>query len=745
MARDAEASQRWTVIVLALVLAGWFATVAVESLGLLGNGFPGFFVWDNGYLASFHNADWTGIAQGLPLNGGRIASVDGAPFAGGKALFDAAAALPLGSPIAYEVVGVDGVTRSFVVPTMSFGWIDYLGTIGVYLWNALVCFVVGIAALYLRPAHLQARAFAASMTLLGLVLLLAIDLNTAYRFVPWYLLCEALLPASVFAFGLVFPTVRVAPERTRRVFGAFYTVAACFGLAGIWWYYPEPERARDLTNLVWTTIALSGLFTIGVLGHSLFAASSERERMQAAVVFTGGGVAFLFGAVGLLGFFLLGWTFSLTWAASPLFLFPLAVLYAILRHDLFEAERFIRLTLGYAVATAAVAVTYSAWILFVDRIVQPSPASGPVGPFVFLILLAVGFEPLRRSVQTGVDRFFYRSATDAARELEESSVVLASMDDPTAVRSELVQRLKTALNLEWVALRDDQEFSRREPLVEPLKFQEDVIGWVEVGPKSSGAPFSLADRELVRGLTRQAALALRNLQSLSELREAQSELLRTERLAAIGEFSRAVAHGIRNPLASIRAAAQVAGARAVEPAVAEPLADVITEADRLDDRVRALLDYSRPFEPHPVAVDLARVLAEVSDSLRGLAERKTSPSQTELRCPATLAATTDPVLLSEVLIELGANALRAMPEGGTLQLSAQRSEPGGGVEIAISDTGSGIPPGQEERIFEPFFSTRNEGSGLGLPSVRKIVEAMGGSIRLAESGPDGSVFVVALP
>jgi signal transduction histidine kinase len=262
------------------------------------------------------------------------------------------------------------------------------------------------------------------------------------------------------------------------------------------------------------------------------------------------------------------------------------------------------------------------------------------------------------------------------------------------------------------------------------------------GPKRSGAPFSAAERDLLRGLASQTGLALRNLGSIQALREAQSALLRSERLAAIGEFAGAVAHGIRNPLAGIRAATQNARERSEDPALTESLSHAIAEVDRLEQRMRSLLDFSRPFEPKAAVVDVRALMEAVARTLRSRADRQ----QVEIRVDGPESGPqvhTDPDFLEEVLLELAGNALRYMPAGGTLGFQA--SSKGAQTTLRVSDTGPGVPAGVRDRVFDLFFTTRAEGTGLGLAMVKKIVERQGGSVALESSGPSGTVFRIDLP
>jgi len=716
--------------------------VAVDSARLLGQGFPGFFVWDNGYLASFHDAHWTGPSSGLPLNGGRVLRLDDAPFTDGMALIEHAQAQPVGSPVRYEIQTPETEVQ-FVVPTMIMTRWDYATTIGIYLVNALAFFAIGVAALFLRPEHIQVRMFAGAIITLGLVLILAIDLNTTYRFVEFYFVAEAMLPACVIGFGLVFPTDLLGRRRRRMVSGSIFALALATGIMNASLFYQAPATARTLTNISWVWIGLAGACLLLVLGYSLFRASSERERVQGAVVFSGAMVAFIFGAMGLLAFFVVGWTFSLAWWVGPLFFFPLTVLYAIFRLDLFKAERYIRTPLGYTVATAAVVLAYAAGVLLQEQTVSSSASISPAASFVFLISLVVVFEPIRRSVQRGIDRMFYRSVLDPAHELKESSLEIAALTDSTQVREQLAARIRDALDLEWAETIPDPPAPGRAALQEPISYRDELLGWLAVGPKRSGAPFSHSERELVRGMASQSALALRNLQSLEDLRDTQDSLVRIERLAVIGEFSRAVAHGIRNPLASIRAAVQIAETRSDESRIASPLQEAMEQADRLDRRVRELLEYSRPFESRNHEARLAGIIDDVQRSLSGQAKQQGVRLESAVRPDPNVRLCTDVALLTEALLELGANALRVMSSGGTLEMSAETGT--GQVVIEVRDQGPGIPDNVRQRIFEPFYTTTLDRSGLGLPTVRKIATTLGGELELADSGPGETTFRFVFP
>ena len=243
--------------------------------------------------------------------------------------------------------------------------------------------------------------------------------------------------------------------------------------------------------------------------------------------------------------------------------------------------------------------------------------------------------------------------------------------------------------------------------------------------------------------TQHAALARRAEElerANTELRALQDQLVATERLAAFGEVTAAVAHGLGNPLAAIRASAQVALLDAEGP-VREQLRQIVADTDRLRDRMRALLDLGRPVEPRsvPTALDAA-----VRSAMALVRDRSAAQGvRVDVDVPSDLAKVRlDPARFEEALLCLAGNALDAMPAGGALRLTAV---PGAGdVELRVEDTGPGMSSAALARAFEPFFTTKPGGTGLGLALARKLLEATGARLTL-ESGSGGTRATIALP
>lgn len=260
-------------------------------------------------------------------------------------------------------------------------------------------------------------------------------------------------------------------------------------------------------------------------------------------------------------------------------------------------------------------------------------------------------------------------------------------------------------------------------------------------------------------------------QDVSEVVEMEDELRRSERMAAIGTLAASIAHEIRNPLAAISGSIQMLRARS-GPESSEParLMDIaVREVDRLNHLITDFLGYARPAPLQPEAVEVGTLIGEVIDLAR-----PSAGSQVRLGADIApgLQVLADPERLRQVLWNLVLNGIEAMPDGGTLQVrtsdpgpehrdlgevgglsqggdSPGRREPegkGAWVEVEVMDQGVGVDAEIAERIFDPFFTTKSGGSGLGLPTVHRIIEEHGGSIRMERSTEGWStVMKIRLP
>jgi signal transduction histidine kinase len=233
---------------------------------------------------------------------------------------------------------------------------------------------------------------------------------------------------------------------------------------------------------------------------------------------------------------------------------------------------------------------------------------------------------------------------------------------------------------------------------------------------------------------------------ISQLERTQAQLVQSEKLASIGEMSAAVAHGLRNPLASLRAAAQLVQRHPGAPSSAEHLNAIVEEVDRLDRRISHLLSFSRPAPFHPMSESVTRLLEGLLPAFAGPLRERGVQLQVDLS-PGLPDVRVDPMQLEQALVEIVSNALDAMPQGGRLRIGASANgDRGSPTEIAIdiADSGPGIPEQLLPSVCEPFFTTRQDGTGLGLAIAKRYIEQNGGRLEIM-SRPGGTTVRVHLP
>jgi signal transduction histidine kinase len=250
-----------------------------------------------------------------------------------------------------------------------------------------------------------------------------------------------------------------------------------------------------------------------------------------------------------------------------------------------------------------------------------------------------------------------------------------------------------------------------------------------------------------------ATKARRQTEELAEinrqLEKAQADARRSERLAALGQLSAGLAHEIRNPLGVIKGSAEMLNQKlaTADPLSAELAGYISSEVNRLSALVSRFLDFARPLhaepQPHEIAPLVDKALKSVGDQWKGGTVRITKDYE-----PVLPLALLDENLSEQVFVNLIQNAYEAMGEqGGDLRVSISNTELRGrkGVQVQIADSGPGIAPEIREQIFNPFFTTKKTGVGLGLSIVSKIMDEHQGSIRVEPAPDRGTVFVLHFP
>jgi PAS domain S-box-containing protein len=302
--------------------------------------------------------------------------------------------------------------------------------------------------------------------------------------------------------------------------------------------------------------------------------------------------------------------------------------------------------------------------------------------------------------------------------------------------------------------------SIRSELAVPVKIANKVLGVLNVESKTLNA-FDKRDEKLLEILASHSATAISNLEyaknlkklvrkKTKELRQAQKQLLRAERMAGIGETAAMVGHDLRNPLQVMAnilylankslAALPTEGKRLVEKHhIEELMATVGEQLEYMSKIVSDLQDYARPIEPSFVETNLYQLIQDTLSTMT-IPQNVGVSITKEDKFPLLIV---DPALMKRVFSNLITNALQAMPDGGRLTIGLSKQEKRG--LVSIQDTGLGIAPKNRNKIFQPLFTTKARGQGFGLPVCKKLVEAHDGSIHVRSGVGQGSTFTVEIP
>lgn len=239
------------------------------------------------------------------------------------------------------------------------------------------------------------------------------------------------------------------------------------------------------------------------------------------------------------------------------------------------------------------------------------------------------------------------------------------------------------------------------------------------------------------------------LRDITERKRIEEALQRAEQMKLVGEWATSLAHEIKNPLAGIKVSVEVL---ADELETAEDKAVVnraVEEIKRIEFLLKSLLNFAKPPKPQLTLTHLNEVLNKTAAfALRhpslsqNLAGKVLVETRFDARVPDIMA---DPMQLQQIFLNLLLNSIEAMPAGGTLTLETRLNSGGRRVRVTISDTGGGIPEASEEKIFQPFFTTKKKGSGLGLAITKRLIEQHGGGIAVESPAGRGAVFHLSFP
>lgn len=314
----------------------------------------------------------------------------------------------------------------------------------------------------------------------------------------------------------------------------------------------------------------------------------------------------------------------------------------------------------------------------------------------------------------------------------EAAVAGVSGHEPADPWIEQVIRLSQ--DHDWEPVEDDSAVAARGfRIAFPLRRQDRTVGLLLVdGPSGSLTPDTRAVLGIIAG---QTAVAIEDCRLVEENVRLERQLGEQERLAALGQMAATVAHEIKNPLSSIKSIAQVMSEdEELSRAYARDLSLIVGETDRLSRSVTQLLSFARKQGPGELPCKIAELVNSVTELLRPEAESRGLIIERAINTNEELSGLAAAAVRDSVS-NLLLNAIQATPEGGRIRVEARLLN--GQALIAVGDGGPGVAAEIAQRIWEPFFTTKQRGTGLGLAIVRKRMEEAGGSARLAAT-PAGS-------
>src|SRR5262249_18454856 len=268
----------------------------------------------------------------------------------------------------------------------------------------------------------------------------------------------------------------------------------------------------------------------------------------------------------------------------------------------------------------------------------------------------------------------------------------------------------------------------------PIISKQKLIGILNLGKKEEHEIYTTDDLELLSTLANQAAIAIENARLYENLKQSQNTLRRADRLSSLGLLTAGLAHEIRNPLVAIRTFTQLLPERYDDAEFREGFQGLaLKEVDRICGLINDLLSFARPSRPNVAEEDMNDVVDGIARILETEAKEKGVQIVRDFGVDLP-KIWIDREQLKQVFMNLILNAIQAMRDGGSIFISTRlnsNNEPGqssGFVQVEIRDTGMGIPEENLEHIFDPFFTSKDEGSGLGLSISHQIIQEHGGYI-----------------
>ncbi len=702
----------------------------------------------------------------------------------------------------------------------------------------LVYLTIGMAVWRSRPGRVEAWTLLLFCSAMATALFTAVRVDNVPFAYPRMVLNNALLGAAAFHLFTTYPFEPHWIVRHRRIQLLPYAVAAT--IAGLFFLQEPlgipPMLAPALSFLSGFGFSLAGLVSLVVERRR---EHDPDVTARADVMLIGALASFVPVILVLIAQYFLRTSLPFYYAMVWLFIFPVAVAYGILRRDLFDIRGAAKSSVAYGLASVAITGVYAVLIAFSDALIVSFDvnARAPAFQVGFLFVAILLFNPIRNSLQRVVDRTFDRDRATYRQAVREISEAMVSMLSLREIGDRILIALTDTMGVEraMVLLLDDDErvlrptawrgdwdepslaseipashpiwkhlWMRREELARrdfddepdpeareacrdvfdtlemellvPILFGVDLLGVIAVGRKITGERLGPDDRQLLRTLANQSAIAIENAQAYdeiaklnetlearvedrtAELRATQQQLVQAEKMKSLGQLVAGVAHELNNPIGFVHANLQLmddyvnrlvnaekggADEEKARAAIGKLLSRSQEGTNRVKQIVLDLKTFSRMDQTAVQEVDLHeeidRTLTLMEPRLKDvITVRREYGDLPRVRCNAGQ--------LNQVFMNLLMNACDAMEEkGGEIRIASSRQ--GDGVRLEFQDDGPGMSPEVQGRIFDPFYTTKEpgKGTGLGLSMSHQIIERHGGRMVVSSQEGHGARFIIDLP
>jgi len=282
----------------------------------------------------------------------------------------------------------------------------------------------------------------------------------------------------------------------------------------------------------------------------------------------------------------------------------------------------------------------------------------------------------------------------------------------------------------------------------PLHSNGRLIGIVTLGQKSEGQTYTPEDRDLVSIFGNLSASALENRKLIEDLKRLTSHIERVDRLASLGTLTAALAHELRNPVAAIKVFTQLLPERFDDPEFRNDFLQIVSaEVDRISTLLKELLEFARPSSPRMEAANIHTIIESTLLLVSTEAKKKRIRIFRDTSKDLPLVPV-DPEQIKQVLLNVLINAIEATEEEGKILVKTRPCIKSNGqtyIQVVVTDTGCGISHDSLDSIFRPFFTTKQNGSGLGLSISRQIIQNHKGTIDVESEPNKGTTFYINLP